>query len=624
MAYAMHLHSATMEDDESFTAATDRRNAAFVPSVRFKREVERADHETAEKERYRNRARAAEAEVKTLKEDLQRAQMELEEQRNAASTYAATTARGAKRPLTHVKPHAPFQSTATRLNPVAAKPLAHTAPVHTAAPVLTDETMRPASPPTPTDKGKSRAGQPLPKMDYEFSLSYDDDEYDSGEERGELRAQDVTGMVARQVRAILSGTTLSSSSGNSGSSSVPGRVEITPTSSAEFDLVKQALEDAHSEGNPRTDILMAAIRRYINSCQTTPVAKRTPSQKSALRRWVVPDWATTSKYDPGTRTVVHTTVTKAELRDRKGKRLTEQSRLFLDASNSLGLTVNGEPDRRLGNISSPTHQDHPLIWRLWAKNVTRGTLPKGLSIGPNGMPYERGVRGFRRLAPLFKTARAAVQLPPEELETRRYAMRAGQTLSMMIIALNGRYESLLQEHGLLVHATPSWEVIEFSPNPDEKECAKHLAERGVSIAEAGDSQQYAHQWLSDAQEKDPDVQYRIQVNRVLENPRAIQEAPHFPDELVYFYHEGYARWMPQLPAPRTMVQPDIVPGGPTEQVNPPSQTGLDTTGLKPEYTAVSSEAPASDISVREHPDDNIEMQDPDIPGEGSGNTAPPP
>jgi hypothetical protein len=71
-------------------------------------------------------------------------------------------------------------------------------------------------------------------------------------------------------------------------------------------------------------------------------------------------------------------------------------------------------------------------------------------------------------------------------------MRAGQTLSMMIIALNRRYESLLQEHGLLVYPTPSWEVIEFSPNPDEKECAKHLAKQGVSIAEAGDSQQYAH------------------------------------------------------------------------------------------------------------------------------------
>jgi hypothetical protein len=133
-----------------------------------------------------------------------------------------------------------------------------------------------------------------------------------------------------------------------------------------------------------------------------------------------------------------------------------------------------------------------------------------------------------------------------------------------------------------------------------------------------------HQWLSDAQEKDPDVQYCIQVNRVLENPQAIQEALHFPDELAYVYHEGYTRWMPQLPAPRTMVQPDIVPGGLTEQLVPPSQTGPDTTGLKPEYAAVSSEAAAYDTSIHEHLDDNVEMQDPDIPGGGSGDIVPPP
>ena len=132
-----------------------------------------------------------------------------------------------------------------------------------------------------------------------------------------------------------------------------------------------------------------------------------------------------------------------------------------------------------------------------------------------------------------------------------------------------------------------------------------------------------HQWLSDAQEKDPDVQYRIRVNSVLENPQAIQEAPHFPDELVYFYHEGYARWMPQLPAPRTMVIPTTVPGGLTEQLVPPSQIVVDTPDLKPESTAMSSEAPASDIIVCEPLNENVKMQDPEIPSGESG-TAPPP
>ena len=415
---------------------------------------------------------------------------------------------------------------------------------------------------------------------------------------------------------------MSSSNGASGSSSVPGRVDITPTSSAEFDLATRALEDAHNEGNPRVGELIAAIRRYVNNCQYTPAAQRTSAQKSALRCWKVPEWSTTSKYDPGTGTVVQTTVTKAELRDKKSRRANEQARLFLNASNSLGLTVNGEPDRRLGNLHSPTHQDHPLIWRLWAKSIARGALPRGLAIGLDGMPYERAVRGFRRLAPLFKGQRVVSSVPLDQQETHRNASRIGQTLSMMIIALNGRYASLIQENGLTVHPTPSWEVIEFLSHPDEKECAQRLAERGVTIEEAGDAQQFAHQWLSDAQEKDPDVQYRIRINSVLENPRAIQEAPHFPDELVYYYHEGYARWMPQLPAPRTMVDPAIVPGGQTEQLVPSSQIAVDTPDLKPESTAVSSEAPASDIIVCEPPDENVEMQDP-VPSEESGTVAPP-
>jgi hypothetical protein len=77
-------------------------------------------------------------------------------------------------------------------------------------------------------------------------------------------------------------------------------------------------------------------------------------------------------------------------------------------------------------------------------------------------------------------------------------------------------------------------------------------------------------WLSDIQEKGQDMQYHIWVNSILENPQVIQEASHFPDELMYFYHNGSARCLPQLPALHTIVNPAVVPGGPTEQLVPPS------------------------------------------------------
>ena len=80
--------------------------------------------------------------------------------------------------------------------------------------------------------------------------------------------------------------------------------------------------------------------------------------------------------------------------------------------------------------------------------------------------------------------------------------------------------------------------------------------------------------------------------------------------------------MPQLPAPRTMVIPTIIPGGQTEQLAPSSQIVVDTPNLKPEFTAVSSEAPASGIIVCKPLDENVKMQDP-VPSEESG-TVPPP
>ena len=69
--YAMHLHSAAMEDNKSYMATMDRCNTKFVPSSCFKCEIKCTDHKVAERDRC-SHAHVAEAEVKTLKEDLQR------------------------------------------------------------------------------------------------------------------------------------------------------------------------------------------------------------------------------------------------------------------------------------------------------------------------------------------------------------------------------------------------------------------------------------------------------------------------------------------------------------------------------------------------------------------------
>ena len=65
-----------------------------------------------------------------------------------------------------------------------------------------------------------------------------------------------------------------------------------------------------------------------------------------------------------------------------------------------------------------------------------------------------------------------------------------QIIILAVVALDGYYAELLG-NGHPINPTPSWEPIEFSPQVDEAECARHLAARGVSIAEANNVRDYA-------------------------------------------------------------------------------------------------------------------------------------
>ena len=134
MAYAMHSHSTAMEDDESYTAATDRCNAMFVSSSFFKCKIECRDYEVAEWDHYCSCAHMAEVEVKALKEVLQHLQKDLEEQQKAASNYAVTVVWGPNRLLMYAKLHVLPPFTAARMTPAAMKQMACAAPAPAVAP----------------------------------------------------------------------------------------------------------------------------------------------------------------------------------------------------------------------------------------------------------------------------------------------------------------------------------------------------------------------------------------------------------------------------------------------------------------------------------------------------------
>jgi hypothetical protein len=212
------------------------------------------------------------------------------------------------------------------------------------------------------------------------------------------------------MTAVLSGTSLTVPNA-SGSAFVEGRVmDINPRNMAEFRLLRSALEQAHNENNPYTNDLLQVIRRFIGACHKS--TRKTDLQKSVIDQWRVPEWAEAVRYDHTAQTVVSTGKTKMDLINQKisGRSIqgsAEHARLQFDLAKQLGLVMAGKPHLHLGNLSSPRHEDHPALWRLWYRTVAT-SKPKGLTPGPDGMAYERAVRGFRLLAPMIKDMGATV------------------------------------------------------------------------------------------------------------------------------------------------------------------------------------------------------------------------
>ncbi|KIM71211.1 hypothetical protein PILCRDRAFT_17272 [Piloderma croceum F 1598] len=417
------------------------------------------------------------------------------------------------------------------------------------------------------------------------SLAYDNDEYHSDfnpTENAAEEAKAVDSAMGRLVIAILNGTVPTHAVGPSWSNSVEGRVpDLCPALNAEFQLALHALEQAYTERNVHKGNLLSSIRQYISNCHKTNTASWMTIQQLSLNQWRAPSWAEKLKYDPRTGMVKPMGVTKEEDQNQRAQEEkdgpTKQPRLLLGISNYLGLTVNSVPNPCLGIISSPRHEDHPLMWIEWAAKVTR----------------------FRRFASLFKEKKKEkgnAKAPPEDTEhcTRQ---RCGQIITM----------------GLTDLPTPSWDAIEFSPAVDEMECVKHLASRGVTTTEVCDTSQYAYTWLKHSDDNEQDMQMCIFINTYGEQARHRPESQPWLDNLTYTYNSGFVRWMPVLPAAEMTLcvvskpSTSTIKGGTVTL----SLTGTGTPSLQPHNmavppaTTIAGNAPAGDI-----PDENVDMEEP--------------
>jgi hypothetical protein len=613
--YVSHLNEGAMDDDASYIDAGMKRSASYVSITQWTATRDDLSRVRQERESLRDRLHDAERELHSLREGMRDLETRLQGQKTAPS-YSAVT-----------KSQRPAQAPAKRTN-VVSKPTfilkVTESPQGVVSPVVPPTTkasndkapaLPPAVPPTANkSKGKAPA---LPTMDYEASLAYDDDEWGSDSDPTEDAADEakaVNSKTGQLIVAILNGSVPTRAVGPSGSNSVEGRVpDIRPASNAEFRLALRALEQAHAENNVYKGNLLSSIRQYISTCHKAP--KKTKVQLSSINQWRAPDWAEKVKYDRDSGLVIPSGLTKEQDRDKRAKEErdgpTKQARIFLKVSNRLGLTVNGVPDKRLGNISSPRHEDHPLLWTEWCAKITY-KHPKGITLNHTGRPYERVIRGFRQIAPFFKEKKGNGKPTPEDAE-RRVRGHRGQIFLMGLLAATRRYDELIAEGGLTILPTPSWEAIDFSNDVDEMECARHLATRGVTSDEALDASQYAFTWLEHSDASEKDTQVRILINNFRDRAKYRPEAQPWPDHLDYYYHTGLTRWMPILPAAGTTssVAPNISASTISGGTATPSLTGSGNPSLQPHHSAVPLATPVASADPEDVTfDENVEMTEP--------------
>jgi len=210
------------------------------------------------------------------------------------------------------------------------------------------------------------------------------------------------------------------------------------------------------------------------------------------------------------------------------------------------------------------------------------------------MAYKQAVCGFCLLAPMIKDM-GANSKAKEKDDMRRACQLHGQIVLMMLVIHSCEYNHILAHEEICMSKTPSWGLIKFLDNLSDIECARHLAERGVTPDELADANQYAFSWLQATQEHEKDVQTRIAINQLLNVPWV--DNTMWPDSVSYHYSIAYGRWMPTLPATSTA----------------PSQASISTSGLTPSTTEVVPAAAVATDILSTLTDENVNMEAPPDP-----------
>src|SRR6202453_3170040 len=275
--------------------------------------------------------------------------------------------------------------------------------------------------------------------------------------------------------------------------------------------------------------LLAAARKHVSELQVKPSGVRSQAQKSILQSWRQPSWEKHKTYNKTTGKVYFSEKTIDEVKAKGPSRLQRQQKAI------AGKLKLDKFDPNLGNVGSPQHGDHLLVWAHYLQFFAGpNNIARGLTAGANRWISQRIIHQFLRLRPLYHESG-----PDSDMIT---SMRL---TVMKVLALPGRYRSLVTNYNIPIADTPSWSAAMIPEDHTKVGAVRSLAMTGFTCDEADDVYPYASSFLTELA-SDPWATPGAQgfAQGALHSGRQITPANPWPEVLMFVYNERHRRWLP--------------------------------------------------------------------------------
>ena len=122
---------------------------------------------------------------------------------------------------------------------------------------------------------------------------------------------------------------------------------------------------------------------------------------------------------------------------------------------------------------------------------------------------------------------------------------------LCILAVPDWYKTILLKHRMEIDPQPSWEGITFHDNMGDDECARFLAERGLTLDKVNDCLDLAFTWIQENNTpEEKETQLHILFAQTVAMASAHPAVEPWRELVLHRFDETHTRWVPIVPPPR--------------------------------------------------------------------------